>query len=118
MAATVQHNRARSRYEISVDDRVVGFADYQQEDDTFVFPHTEIEWSMRGQGLGAELVRYALDDVRRNGGTVVAQLQSAYNGIQVVVAQKDVAQLASLPGVVAGSIIVFALSVKMAVSSY
>ena len=72
MAATVQHNRARSRYEISVDDRVVGFADYQQEDDTFVFPHTEIEWSMRGQGLGAELVRYALDDVRRNGGTVVA----------------------------------------------
>jgi hypothetical protein len=72
MAATVQHNRARSRYEILVDDRVVGFADYQQEDDAFVFPHTEIEWSMRGQGLGAELVRYALDDVGRNGGKVVA----------------------------------------------
>jgi uncharacterized protein len=72
MATTVQHNRARSRYEILVDDRLVGLADYQQEDDAVVFPHTEIEWSMRGQGLGAELVRYALDDVRRTGGKVVA----------------------------------------------
>jgi uncharacterized protein len=38
-----------------------------------VFPHTEIEPSMRNQGLGAELVRGALDDVRARGGTVVAQ---------------------------------------------
>ena len=72
MATTVQHNRARSRYEILVDDRVIGFADYHLVDDTVVFPHTEIEWSMRGQGLGAELVRQALDDVRRTGGKVVA----------------------------------------------
>ncbi len=72
MATTVQHNRARSRYEILVDDRVVGFADYELVDDKVVFPHTEIEWSRRGQGLGAELVRHALDDVRRTGGKVVA----------------------------------------------
>jgi predicted GNAT family acetyltransferase len=72
MATTVQHNRARSRYEILVDDQVVGFADYHLVDGKVVFPHTEIEWSLRGQGLGAELVRYALDDVRRSGGKVVA----------------------------------------------
>ena len=72
MATTVQHNRARSRYEIIVDDRVVGFADYTLEGDTVVFPHTEMESSMRGKGLGAELVRHALDDVRRSGGKVVA----------------------------------------------
>ena len=72
MATTVQHNRARSSYEILVDERVVGFADYELVDDTVVFPHTEIEWSRRGQGLGAELVRHALDDVRRTGGKVVA----------------------------------------------
>ncbi len=72
MATTTRHNRDRSRYEILVDDQVVGFADYHVVDHTVVFPHTEIEWSMRGQGLGAELVRYALDDVRRSGGKVVA----------------------------------------------
>ena len=38
-----------------------------------VFPHTVIEPSMRNRGLGAELVRGALDDVRARSGTVVAQ---------------------------------------------
>jgi uncharacterized protein len=69
----VRHNAARSRYEISVDGRLVGFADYRADGDTIVFPHTEIEPSMRNEGLGAELVRGALDDVRARGGTVVAQ---------------------------------------------
>jgi uncharacterized protein len=69
----VRHNAARSRYEISVDGRLVGFADYRADGDTIVFPHTEIEPSMRNEGLGAERVRGALDDVRARGGTVVAQ---------------------------------------------
>jgi uncharacterized protein len=69
----VRHNAARSRYEISVDGRLVGFADYRADGDTMVFPHTEIEPSMRNEGLGAELVRGALDDVRARGVTVVAQ---------------------------------------------
>jgi predicted GNAT family acetyltransferase len=69
----VHHNERRSRYEISLDGRVVGFADYRAHGDTIVFPHTEIEPSMRNQGLGAVLVRGALDDVRARGGTVVAQ---------------------------------------------
>ena len=69
----VRHNAARSRYEISLDGRVVGFADYRAHDHTVVFPHTEIEPSMRNRGLGAELVRGALDDVRARGGSVVAQ---------------------------------------------
>jgi len=69
----VRRNEARSRYEISLDGRLVGFADYRADGDTVVFPHTEIEPSMRNEGLGAELVRGALDDVRARGGTVVAQ---------------------------------------------
>jgi hypothetical protein len=32
-----------------------------------IFPHTVIEPSMRGQGLGARLVQGALDDVRASG---------------------------------------------------
>jgi uncharacterized protein len=68
----VGHNGSRSRYEITLDGRLVGFADYRAHGDIVVFPHTEIEPSVRNQGLGAELVRRALDDLRARGGTVVA----------------------------------------------
>ena len=73
LRAEVLHNVPRSRYEITVDGRVVGFAEYSRHGDTVVFPHTEIEPSMRNRGLGAELVRGALDDVRARASTVVAQ---------------------------------------------
>jgi predicted GNAT family acetyltransferase len=69
----VRQNESRSRYEITLDGRLVGFADYRAHGDVVVFPHTEIEPSMRNQGLGAELVRRALDDLRARGGTIVAQ---------------------------------------------
>ena len=71
--ADVTRNEDRSRYEISFDGRLVGFADYHRRGEAVVFPHTEIEPSMRGRGLGAVLVRHALDDVRATGGSVVAQ---------------------------------------------
>jgi predicted GNAT family acetyltransferase len=72
LRAEVRDNVPRSRYEVTVDGRVVGFAEYSRDGDTVVFPHTVIEPSMRNRGLGAELVRGALDDVRARGGTVVA----------------------------------------------
>jgi uncharacterized protein len=73
LRAKVRHNVPRSRYEITVDGRVVGFAEYARNGDTVAFPHTEIEPSMRNRGLAAELVRGALDDVRARGNTAVAQ---------------------------------------------
>jgi hypothetical protein len=73
MANQVRHNPGRERYELVVEGALVGVADYRRDGGTFVFPHTEIDPGMRNRGLGAELVRGALDDVRRNGGTVVPQ---------------------------------------------
>jgi predicted GNAT family acetyltransferase len=67
----VTHNAERSRYELFLDGRLVGIADYRERGDTLVFPHTEIEPSMRGRNLGAELVKGALDDVRTAGKRVV-----------------------------------------------
>jgi predicted GNAT family acetyltransferase len=64
MAIEVRNNSERSRYELLIDDTLVGIADYHVEGDVVVFPHTEIEESRRGQGLAAQLVQYALDDVR------------------------------------------------------
>jgi hypothetical protein len=70
----VQHSADRSRYELYVDGELAGIADYRVADDgVVVFPHTEIDRARRGAGLGAELVRAALDDVRIQGGTVDAR---------------------------------------------
>jgi predicted GNAT family acetyltransferase len=73
MASSVRHDPERSRYELFVDGALVGVADYRVHDGTWVFSHTEIAPDRRGQGLGAELVRAALDDVRKEGGHVVPQ---------------------------------------------
>lgn len=60
-----------SRYELVDGDEVVGFADCSVAGSTVVFPHTVIDSSRRGQGLGAVLVQGALDDVRSSGRKVV-----------------------------------------------
>ena len=73
MAIEVRNNQSASRYELVVDGDLRGFADYHETGDAIVLPHTVIEAADRGNGLGAELVRGALDDVRRRGRTVVAQ---------------------------------------------
>ena len=73
MEPLVRNALTRSRYELIVDEQVVGFADYRVDGDTVIFPHTVISSHLRGQGLGAELVRGALDDVRDHGRKVVAR---------------------------------------------
>lgn len=72
MSTEVRNNVQRSRYELFVDDLMIGLTDYNVEGDTVVFPHTEIAPSMRGKGLGEQLVRCALDDVREHGARVRA----------------------------------------------
>ena len=64
MATEIRNNGDRRRYELVIDGELVGIADYRVVRDVVVFPHTEIERSRRGHGLGAQLVRHALDDVR------------------------------------------------------
>lgn len=71
MDAEVQHNADEHRYEAVVDGQVVGIADYDDRGDALVFSHTVIDPLKRGKGLGAVLVKGALDDVRRSGRTVV-----------------------------------------------
>ena len=74
MTTEVRLNAAASRYEIYVDDALAGIADYQDGPGATgarLFPHTEIDGSRRGQGLGAILVRFALDDTRASGRPVI-----------------------------------------------
>jgi predicted GNAT family acetyltransferase len=67
MTTEIRNNEGRSRYELEIDGRLIGIAEYRLEGETVAFPHTEIERARRGQGLGAQLVQYALDDVRATG---------------------------------------------------
>lgn len=73
MPTEVHDNPERSRYELYVDGEIAGVAEYSVRGNTIVFPHTVIDRDKRGRGLGAVLVRTALDDVRESGRTVVPQ---------------------------------------------
>jgi predicted GNAT family acetyltransferase len=71
--AIVVHNPDESRYEIHVDGHIAGFTQYRRTPDALVFFHTEIDDAYEGQGLGGQLARGALDDVRANGQQVIAE---------------------------------------------
>ncbi len=57
----------RSRFEISVDGALAGFAVYRLRPDRIIFVHTEIDDAYAGQGLGGKLARAALDTARARG---------------------------------------------------
>ena len=66
--ATVLDAPDRSRFEINLDGRLAGFAQYRMKDPALiVFTHTEIDDAFEGQGLGSTLVRAALDAARTRG---------------------------------------------------
>ena len=67
MSAVVRDNPDQSRYEVLVDGRLAGFAQYRRTRDRITMFHTEVASEFEGQGLGGELARAALDDVRRRG---------------------------------------------------
>ncbi|WP_150307228.1 GNAT family N-acetyltransferase [Planctomonas psychrotolerans] len=67
MATEVTHEPAGSRYMLLVDGEHTGLIDYQLRDDIVIMTHTEVHPSRRNGGLGGELVRGALDDVRESG---------------------------------------------------
>jgi uncharacterized Fe-S cluster protein YjdI/predicted GNAT family acetyltransferase len=68
----VRNSPAHSRYEVRVDGALAGFTHYLTEDGALVFDHTLIKDAFAGQGLGSVLARGALDDVRAQGGRIVA----------------------------------------------
>ncbi|WP_066943496.1 GNAT family N-acetyltransferase [Microtetraspora fusca] len=59
------------RFEITVEGKVVGFADYRRRGSRISFTHTEIDPAYGGRGLGSTLVRGALDASRTAGLSVL-----------------------------------------------
>jgi uncharacterized protein len=64
MDTTVVDVPERGRFEITLDGRVVGLASYHVDNGTMTLPHTEIDPSVGGRGLGTALVAGVLDAAR------------------------------------------------------
>src|SRR5262245_31630933 len=63
----ITHNDDKNCYEGFIDDKVVGVVVYKRIGGRVVIGHTVIEPEFRGKGLGAQLVRTVLDDLRERG---------------------------------------------------
>ena len=63
----VRNNADKSRYELFVDGRQVGFMTYSVVEDTVLTPHAEVDVEHGGRGHGTELVRGSLDLIRADG---------------------------------------------------
>src|SRR5688500_4716214 len=67
MALQIVDAPERQRFEAVRDGAVLGFAAYQKTAALIVFTHTAADPSLEGQGVGAALVRGALDQARSLG---------------------------------------------------
>ena len=67
---TVRHNAAAHRYELDTP-HGIAIAAYRDQGDSRVFTHTEVPPQDEGKGIGAELVRAALDDTKAHGLKIV-----------------------------------------------
>jgi len=64
MATEVVQDVSMNRFELLVDGVQAGISDYRIRDGKISFLHTEIDPAYRGQGLGDEIARGALNLVR------------------------------------------------------
>jgi uncharacterized protein len=60
-------------YELTTDGVAAGHAYFEVHGHTVVFTHTEVDPAYEGHGLGGQLARAALDDVRARGEHVIAR---------------------------------------------
>ncbi|ADG76425.1 conserved hypothetical protein [Cellulomonas flavigena DSM 20109] len=72
-ARIVEHDAAGHRYVLRVGQDEAGTLTYALRDGAVVLEHTVVDPSRREKGLGSQLVRFALDDVRASGRRVVPQ---------------------------------------------
>ncbi len=72
MADDIIDNRARNRYELTVDGHTA-HVDYARRPGAITFIHTIVPEQLNGRGIGSKLAQYVLDDARRHGEKVVPQ---------------------------------------------
>jgi uncharacterized protein len=63
----VRHVPERFVFAIIVDDEMAGYTEYRTGPGVRAFMHTIIDPKFRGQGLASQLVKWGLDETRREG---------------------------------------------------
>lgn len=63
----VTDNPEAERYEVHVDGKLAGFAEYRREPDRITFTHTEVDSAYGGRGLAGRLAQFSLDEAREAG---------------------------------------------------
>jgi predicted GNAT family acetyltransferase len=63
----VTRNDGEGRYEARIGDTRAGIAAFHRDRKIVSITHTEVDPAVEGQGVGGELARAALDDVRQQG---------------------------------------------------
>ncbi len=71
MHVDVKLSPAGGSYEAEVDGRHAGRLDFVRRDGVITYTHTEVDGEFEGKGVGALLVRTALDAARTEGARVV-----------------------------------------------
>jgi uncharacterized protein len=60
-------NPEAHRFELHMDGKLAGHADYNLLKGAIMFTHTEVMPEYEGQGVGSKLAKSALDEVRKRG---------------------------------------------------
>ena len=77
------NDTAARRYRLMLDDVEVGYVEYDPVAPvSILLKHTEVLAQHEGKGLGSQLVRGMLDDIRRQGKTVIPICPYALNFIR------------------------------------
>ena len=71
MPAVVVDNPAESRFELRLDDEVIGRSEYRPAGDSVIVAHTEIDEGHEGEGFGSLLVRETLEAIRARRKSVI-----------------------------------------------
>ena len=79
---TFADNTPQSRFELSIDGQVAGFAEYKLQDGAVRITHTEVVPAHEGGGVGSKLAKAALDQVRERGQKVIPQCEFIASYIQ------------------------------------
>ena len=66
----IAKNEVESRYELRVEDELIGLVDYIVDADVVELPHTYVSPAHGGQGYAGRLAKFALDDVQAQGKSV------------------------------------------------
>ncbi|NUS72544.1 MAG: N-acetyltransferase [Corynebacteriales bacterium] len=95
MDSRVFNHADQQRYEITVNDEMLGELQYRDSEHTIELFHTQVDARMRGQGLAEKLAIFALGEARAQGKTVyptcpfVLRYLAAHPEYQDLIVQRD-----------------------------